>query len=835
MKAWFLFLRDTNKSLGISIPVIITPGEEHDTDQSLAEAQQDFLDDSGAKPRGLLGSPLFESSKPRVKDVASMPIGSDEEVSVEDTTFSIGQSDNEGTSSSIPASPNSRYSSDEHPTQHTAFYLPFPDGSQTLGPAGVTFAEDIATLIDESHSDQPSLEGPDLRIAQESIRGSGTENIPRRTSYTPTFDVVTDAGDQHFKRQQYGKEPEDQETCLDPIPIAELKRLLLSQRDGGSRTTDAERNELSNNIYKVLQASGIPKEKGFIPKAQLDKLINRKAVLKELRFSSIPRESWQQWSRVICSDDEVVLEDGRTKISSFRKIFALLVLIQDPSAFPRFLEENISDLDLPLALEDFGDKQKLCRRAASGCASDKASPEPLRCCEDWSSATAVHFFDYQWTMLAPFFDQGEYNDVKHYVLDAHHVLPFVHRENAAEFGGFSRVLMVRIHPEHHNFQDAKRCDRGFAIKRLKKNDRRAFQQEVNILKKFSGSQSHAHIISLLATYEQLVTHQESDYFNLIFYRAEANLFQYWKMVQSRSELAYDDVKWFAQQCHGIADGLLHLHRHSTFGSSTPGSDDEGGGAPVGRHRMVKERGEDNKIRQYGRHGDIKPENILWYRDHDQDRGTLKISDFGTAELNSRFSKTKRPVTEAPNTLSYRPPERDVEGGAIRQESDAWSLGCVYLEFIAWMLGGFDLVKEFSERRPLDDPYMMSMGTDVFFHIKRGEDDELLVGVKATVTNFFDKLHGHDRCTEYFHIFLNMIQEGMLVVDPVDSSPSRRYPCEVVSQKLKKWSEQCCKEPDYATKPCKWLPSPPSIRLCSEPIKVASSAAKRKWRTGEILV
>ena len=39
-------------------------------------------------------------------------------------------------------------------------------------------------------------------------------------------------------------------------------------------------------------------------------------------------------------------------------------------------------------------------------------------------------------------------------------------------------------------------------------------------------------------------------------------------------------------------------------------------------------------KQYGRHGDINPGNILWYRDPDIDEegqgGTLKIADFGLA-------------------------------------------------------------------------------------------------------------------------------------------------------------------------------------------------------------
>ena len=67
-------------------------------------------------------------------------------------------------------------------------------------------------------------------------------------------------------------------------------------------------------------------------------------------------------------------------------------------------------------------------------------------------------------------------------------------------------------------------------------------------------------------------------------------------------------------------------------------------------------------------------------------------------------------------MSYRPPECDLKGGKIGQSYDIWTLGCLYLEFITWLLGGWELVKAFEEKRMSFDPMWCDMDTDTFFEI-----------------------------------------------------------------------------------------------------------------------
>jgi serine/threonine protein kinase len=151
-----------------------------------------------------------------------------------------------------------------------------------------------------------------------------------------------------------------------------------------------------------------------------------------------------------------------------------------------------------------------------------------------------------------------------------------------------------------------------------------------------------------------------------------------------------------------------------------------------RNHQLNDSGNAQK-KVYGRHGDINPSNILWYDDGDGDddgctlRGTLKITDFGQAEIHSLQSKTDR--RERPNTMTYRPPECDLPDAYMRQSYDIWCLGCVYLEFVTWLLGGRELVKRFKRSRMMTDYFARFTTIDTFYEV---EKDPELPGIRAKV-------------------------------------------------------------------------------------------------------
>lgn len=590
--------------------------------------------------------------------------------------------------------------------------------------------------------------------------------------------VISDAGDQQQLRQK---------RALAPGPDAIHEESKSEERVHSFPATS--RHKLQSDIFNALvqtrSTETYTPDFGFLPKAQLCRLVNPDSVARELMkdLSHIhTAEQIKTYADSVCREMEVI-HRGKPKIKSFRKIFALLVLAETSSSIPLFLEEDVSDLDLPLASLRNGGTIELHRKDPSG----KPSQVPLKCFRHqiWSPSRLWNFEKYQWIMLAPFFSQDDCGDVKHYILRNQHILPFVASHQAegddAEYhGGFGKVFMVRIHEEHHNFRDKKLCDRGFAIKQLYESDRESFKKEVNILKKFSGERSHKHIVSLLATYEQF------NKFHLIFYRAEGNLFKHWKEIKHCPAFNYGNVLWVAEQCAGIADGLLRLHRHLTFAIRRPDTEEELArkstgerrikiinppchrertdalesnddreqpASPVwapGRPRPTGERrprplhqphsGEIVQVEQYGRHGDINPGNILWYDDSHGDgkilAGTLKICDFGQAELNSLKSRTRQ--LSVANTMTYRPPECDLQPKIIRQSYDIWCLGCVYLEFVTWVLGGDRLLNKFGVKRKTRDIFLNNQLTDTFFQVVRNPDtNHPGVMIKPAVTKVRD--------------------------------------------------------------------------------------------------
>lgn len=150
----------------------------------------------------------------------------------------------------------------------------------------------------------------------------------------------------------------------------------------------------------------------------------------------------------------------------------------------------------------------------------------------------------------------------------------------------------------------------------------------------------------------------------------------------------------AKQCSGIADGLCQLHRHQTnminkLGLETDSYSSQGSGTDPSR-----------QIQLFGRHGDIKLQNVLWFRNpsNEGDMGILKITDFGLAEFKTSRAQIYQGRSHLTFSPPYQPPECDMHGGRVGQSHDIWSLGCLYLELIAWSLGGWELVKSFQEAR-----------------------------------------------------------------------------------------------------------------------------------------
>lgn len=128
-----------------------------------------------------------------------------------------------------------------------------------------------------------------------------------------------------------------------------------------------------------------------------------------------------------------------------------------------------------------------------------------------------------------------------------------------------------------------------------------------------------------------------------------------------------------------------------------------------------------------RHGDIKPGNILHFKPAENSIiGTLKIGDWGLAKYHPeatvlRLKKGQNTDTRFGTTV-YEPPE--VELGEVKllsRQYDIWSIGCVILEIIIWLIYGNQGVNNF--RRDVQGPYRQPIP---YYTIEEVED----VNVKA---------------------------------------------------------------------------------------------------------
>lgn len=201
----------------------------------------------------------------------------------------------------------------------------------------------------------------------------------------------------------------------------------------------------------------------------------------------------------------------------------------------------------------------------------------------------------------------------------------------------------------------------------------------------------------------LVTMEYQGSYYLLFPWADGNLREFWR-DHPQPQHTEERALWLAKQCYGLASGLNLVHNMGHTGSD-----------PKALSAAVEPK-------LYGRHGDMKPENILLFKTFDDlpGLGELKIADFGLTRFHGRESRSNINPLGIPVSLTYRAPECDT-GAKVSQNYDIWTLGCLFLEFITWYLIGWNAVNmEFSTNRMNED--INEVKEDTFFKIVQLKTD-----------------------------------------------------------------------------------------------------------------
>ncbi|KAI1761141.1 hypothetical protein GGR53DRAFT_522602 [Hypoxylon sp. FL1150] len=278
---------------------------------------------------------------------------------------------------------------------------------------------------------------------------------------------------------------------------------------------------------------------------------------------------------------------------------------------------------------------------------------------------------YQWLFLAPVFSDDAFQSHFFWRRPLPYLKIPIEKKQTAK-GSFGKVSRAVIHISHlqipslcaMEIDDIKNGEGvAIAIKKARhdaEDDAGYFDKEASNLKKlqlYMNRHKSPHLIRPIAAYKI-----DQDRCLVSLWAEGGTLLNYWERYEDQRRDA-DSVRWLLGQLKGVCSAIAQLHRENT------------------------------------RHGDLKPDNILWFKK--DDHGIFQIADLGLTtfhekEKDTRDRKGIKTITFS-GTYRYEPPEihekRDTQDARSRQY-DIWSIGCVLLESLIWLIYGYDGVKQF---------------------------------------------------------------------------------------------------------------------------------------------
>lgn len=289
-----------------------------------------------------------------------------------------------------------------------------------------------------------------------------------------------------------------------------------------------------------------------------------------------------------------------------------------------------------------------------------------------------------------------------------------------------------------------------------------------------AARRHPHLIQLLATYRYRRN------YHLVFPLMDADLRGYWKFT-GKPYWNRETYSWFFRQIRGLASALNAIHN---FGADADGPD-------LGSRDLHSKQPQSAVERKakYGRHGDIKPENILWSDVSGQgyEGGILQIADLGLGKFHNSpdYEEDSTNIYRSP---TYAPPEVDLEK-LVSPSYDIWSLGCVFLEFITWLLEGSTQQVAFASARAQTG--VDGMNDDIFYAIINNEDDTKSAVVREGVLQWIERLHKHPQCSQMIRDLLRLVK-----VDMLETDSHKRIKVKDLERELRSIGEDAEKSTEY---------------------------------------
>ncbi|KAF5686032.1 serine threonine kinase [Fusarium circinatum] len=463
------------------------------------------------------------------------------------------------------------------------------------------------------------------------------------------------------------------------------------------------------------------------------------------------------------------------------KIMATLILLNGLRFLLDFVKAKVEDSQLPLTVQRQGQQPILYDREKNEIESSRNWA--------WSYPDAEYFTMKQMQLCSLFCTIDEEEQfMDHFRLPADFVIPFVDSDTPViRTGGYGKVTKAFIEPSHLWYRGRYPKPECFAIKAVQHSSidhpSEADSLARRLVIKKLADREHLH--------QLLFSFRRADYYYLVFEWADGDLTDLWETMPTLySPDVYEDALWFFRQCLGIVRSLGSLHKQrSSYTAST-----------------LEEVVHVALAGKYGRHSDIKPQNLLWFSDYQGDKKDhLVIADLGLTQFNTSQSKSHASWAGIKGyTQTYKAPESEVNE-VVGSRYDIWSLGCVFLEHASvFLTRDGRSVDAFSKSRLEEDHRRNRNGNyhgDTFYNVitegystdeytpvgssvKRGE-------VKEAVLKMIRDLKDHHLCAPSMRDFLDLIRKGMLVPDQ-----SVRYTAGKVLRALRGIQVRCGQDLSY---------------------------------------
>jgi serine/threonine protein kinase len=161
------------------------------------------------------------------------------------------------------------------------------------------------------------------------------------------------------------------------------------------------------------------------------------------------------------------------------------------------------------------------------------------------------------------------------------------------------------------------------------------------------------------------------------------------------------------------------------------------------------------------HGYLKPENVLRFLDNGK-VGILKIADMALVKPHVATSWPQQSTGTAYNPQRYEPPEiitHEPHASGRSHLYDMWSMGCITLEVMVWLLYGFEDLRRFADG--MRDASGQATG---FYKITR-EHDTNVASVHPAAEAMMKHIENDPECGRSTAIrdLLNIVRGGLLVV------------------------------------------------------------------------